>query len=498
MFRRCTESLHDVVNIPAIANVKSVTSPFLAELENRVRYELECLSYPDRDWLPVQIHAGQPVLDVLIVGGGQSGISIAFALLRERVTNILVIERAAPGSAGPWTSFARMDTLRTPKQVTGPDLGIASLSVQAWYEARFGKDEWRRLERIPRVHWQDYLTWLQRMTSVPVRHATEVFDIVPLEDELFAVDLGQTGGRPESRLLARRLVLATGSDGNGCWQTPAEIASALPRKVYAHTAEAIDFTKLAGRRVAVLGAGASAFDNAALALEQGAHVRLFARRRHIPRINPYRWMEYAGFFRHFADLDDAVRWKLMKMVFDMNQPPPQDTYNKCMQFPKFKIHLESPLRSIAHHDGCIHLTTPSGTAEFDFLIVGTGVTIDLAARPELAHLERAMARWRDRYQPPPGETHPVLANFPYLGRHFEHIEKERGQAPFLGHVFNYSYGAMLSLGLSAGISGLKYGVPRLLDGITRSLFVERADYFLESLAQYDEPELIADVEPQAP
>jgi hypothetical protein len=55
-----------------------------------------------------------------------------------------------------------------------------------------------------------------------------------------------------------------------------EFVAALPKPLRAHAAGAIDFAALAGRVVAVLGACAFAFDNAATALEPGAaEVHLF-------------------------------------------------------------------------------------------------------------------------------------------------------------------------------------------------------------------------------
>src|ERR1700753_2593463 len=121
-----------------------------AELERRVRFELDCLGYPARPWTMPGARDGEPVHDVIIVGGGQSGVSIAFRLLRERITNVRVLDRNPVGFEGPWLTFARMHTLRTPKTVTGPDLGIASLSARAWWEARFGEESWEGLNKIPR------------------------------------------------------------------------------------------------------------------------------------------------------------------------------------------------------------------------------------------------------------------------------------------------------------------------------------------------------------
>jgi cation diffusion facilitator CzcD-associated flavoprotein CzcO len=53
----------------------------------------------------------------------------------------------------------------------------------------------------------------------------------------------------------------------------------LPTTLVAHTGHRIDFAALAGKSVAVLGAGASALDAAGTALEAGAaQVHLFVRR----------------------------------------------------------------------------------------------------------------------------------------------------------------------------------------------------------------------------
>lgn len=62
--------------------------------------------------------------------------------------------------------------------------------------------------------------------------------------------------------------------------------------------------------------GASAFDNAQHALGRGAgEVHVFVRRAELPRVNPIRKMESAGFMKHFADLDDARKCGLCGFVW---------------------------------------------------------------------------------------------------------------------------------------------------------------------------------------
>ncbi len=108
----------------------------------------------------------------MVVGGGQSGLAIASGLLRAQVSNILVVDRAPSGQEGPWLSYARMHTLRSPKDYTGPDLDLPSLGYQAWHEARYGAVDWQSLQQIARPDWAAYLDWVRETVGIPVRNQT--------------------------------------------------------------------------------------------------------------------------------------------------------------------------------------------------------------------------------------------------------------------------------------------------------------------------------------
>ena len=141
----------------------------LLKLEKRIAHDLSIISYPVNGWIPSKFdEQGKRVLDVLVVGGGQGGLAIAFQLLRERVQNIQVIDSAEAGQEGPWLNYARMPTLRSPKEVNGPDLNIPSLTFQAWYEAQFGKLSWKKLNKIPTGLLVNYLKWFRKVLSFPV------------------------------------------------------------------------------------------------------------------------------------------------------------------------------------------------------------------------------------------------------------------------------------------------------------------------------------------
>ena len=74
----------------------------LTKLEAEIRADLAMIAHPCAEWLePKTGPDGKPALDVLVIGAGQSGIAIGFGLMRSRVSNILLIDRAEEGKEGP-------------------------------------------------------------------------------------------------------------------------------------------------------------------------------------------------------------------------------------------------------------------------------------------------------------------------------------------------------------------------------------------------------------
>jgi len=64
----------------------------VTRLSARVRRELTYLGYPSREWTVPRFRDGARVLDVLIVGGGQSGLAIGFHLRREQITKFRIVD----------------------------------------------------------------------------------------------------------------------------------------------------------------------------------------------------------------------------------------------------------------------------------------------------------------------------------------------------------------------------------------------------------------------
>lgn len=461
----------------------------LAALEACVRRDLDLIKYPEPQWVPPRTTPrGEAVYDVLIVGAGQGGQAIATQLLRERVNNILIIDRAPRGAEGPWRSFARMQTLRTWKTVTGPDLGLPSLTFQSWFEAQRGAAAFAALNKIAKEDWHDYLLWLRDILGLPVRNDVALQRIEPQPRlDLFSVHVLDRG---VARIwYARKIVLAMGIEKSGYWWMPEHVA-ALPERFRAHAADAIDYTQLRGRRVAVLGAGASAFDNAATALEAGAHeVRVCCRRAELQRVQPYKAISFPGFLRHFHTLDDATRWRFMVHLLDLREALPIETWNRVTRQPNFQLHTSSPWERVEVIDDAVRVHTPRGTFDADFLICGTGFEMAVSRRAELAGFAGHIACWGDKFAPPADLQRPRLARYPYLDSGFAFTEITPGAAPFLRDIHCFDFGTMMSAGPSgASINGMKFAVPRLVERITRDLFTADIDAHYANLLAYHTPE----------
>ncbi len=460
----------------------------LEALSRRVHDELALFEYPTKDWVTsLRGPHGETVHNVVVIGGGQTGLGIAFGLQRERIGSVVVLDENPEGQEGPWVTFARMITLRTLKFLTGPDLGLPSLTFRAWHEAQYGKHSWEALVRIHKDEWMRYLVWFRDTQHLPVRNDVRLEAVEPRGD-LLALHL-LNGGKREIAL-TRKLVLATGIEGAGVRRVPRFVRDKLPHNAWAHTSDAIDFASLAGRRVAVIGGGASAFDNAATALEHGAAwVDVFIRRPDLPVANSYRALESAGFWRNFGDMPDAHRWRFMCHLLSLPMPPPQDTLQRTLNHANVALHFSSPVLDAETANGGVRLRTLKAWHAADFLILGTGFAVDLHARPEFAGLAEHVALWGDRYTPPPEEANEAAARYPYVGPHFELLEKRPGSLPALRNVHLFNAGSLVSMGpVAGGLNGMPFGIPRLLAGLSHDLFRAELDGLFTEFASYDEPD----------
>ena len=465
----------------------------LARLAQEARADLARLNFPINNWVPpTRAPDGSPVLDVLVAGAGMCGQTAAYALLREGITNLRVVDRAIRGEEGPWGTYARMLTLRSPKHLTGPDLGVPALTFRAWYEAQHGDAGWAALHKVGRLDWRDYLLWVRDTVGLPVENGTS---LLAIEDEGPLLRARLRSARGEQTVWARKIVLALGRDGSGAPRWPEfpslrrEDPSAAGRVF--HSADAIDFAAWRGRRVGVLGAGASAFDNAACALEAGAQVDLFARRPYLPQVNKSKWTSFAGFFRGYEALDDARKWRFYTYIFDEQVPPPWETVRRCDAHASFRLRLATPWLDVRVEQAGVVVTTPQGRERFDAVVFGTGFDVDLLDRTELARYTGAIDTWANHVSAEEAKRHPEPARFPYLGSGFELRASGEAHRAALSRLHLFNWGSTMSHGALAGdIPGLAIGAGRLAQSIARDLFVADADLHWERLQALEEPELL--------
>ena len=475
----------------------------LRALESRVAHDLACLNYPPANWVPArQGPHGEPLLDVLVAGAGMCGQTVAYALRREGVLHQRVIDARTRGLEGPWATHARMEMLRSPKHLTGPDLGVPSLTFRAWYEARFGEEAWQTLHKVWRLDWRDYLLWVRERVGVTVEQGVRLMGVEPAGPRSVCVTLDSLPGQGGPiQVHVRKLVLALGREGSGGPRKPSfesldVSAPAACARVF-HSSDTVPFDTLVGARIGILGVGASAFDNAGLALESGAAaVTVFARRPLLPQVNKSKWTSFAGFFRGYPSLPDSRRLDFYRHVFEEQVPPPHESVLRCDRHAGFALLLGEPWLDVAPDAQGVTVTTPTGTHRFDAVILATGFDVDLIDRRELGELAQHVRTWSDRRTVGAGDPTPLdmeLGRFPDLSEGFAlqpraHTPPDLAAA--LGRIHLFNWGSTISHGAVAGdIPGLSPGALRLSAAIARDLFVEDADLHEARMHAHDEAEL---------
>jgi cation diffusion facilitator CzcD-associated flavoprotein CzcO len=429
---------------------------------------------PDPDnWVPDRADIDH---NVVIVGGGQTGAAFAFALRRAGIGKVSVIDAAADeASAGVWLNRARMNKLRTPKTLTGPELSVAGLSFQAWFEARWGAAAYADIDRIPRARWAEYLGWYRHFLKIPIRYGTRLTRIEPVGSH-FRLRLLNAAG-DEHIETARKVILCNGVAGNGAAQIPAVLHENLPRSLYAHTSEAIDFKGLKGKVIAVIGGAASAFDAAATALEAGAaQVHLFVRRTAIPAVPITRTRAYPGAYDNYPALPDALRWRQALRFRQAGSTPPVDAVERVTKHPNFHLHFGAAWSHASAEGGRIAARVGNEQFQFDFAIAGTGYLVDPAVRPELSAVSKDIRLWRDQYVPADNERDDYLGAHPYLGAALEYLEKIPGTAPHLANLHVYNPAVLVSFGVPVGdVPSMKRDIPAVVSRISRDLFLADID-----------------------
>jgi len=464
--------------IPARARSADAPPPDAAELlKVQTQRALRWAGKPPADWVRSREGVDH---NVVIVGGGQSGLGIAYGLRRKGIGRVSVIDRCEPGQAGIWRSIARMHQLRSSKMLPGPGLGNPELVFRAWYETLNGAAAFDALDRIPRLVWADYLSWFEQVTEAAVRYRTRLLGIEPAGD-ILRLHLESDGAQRTET--THKLVLANGFKGAGGVSVPA-VLRGLPAGLWSHTDSPLDFTRLSGKVVGVIGAGASAFDAAATALEQGAkEVHLYTRRPYVDYPAPGSTQPpgppgdrgHATVLELAGELPDEVRWRDWRARENSVATVPLDSLARAVDLKNFHLHLASELTDVAAGRGGVTARLSGKKLRFDHVIAGTGYRVDLSAQPELAAIQPDIALWKDRYRPPAGEEDSVMGLYPYLGSGFQFLPQQDARAEHLRNIHCFNIAASASFGTLVGDIPSVPQQSRLVGAITRDFLLDGVD-----------------------
>ncbi len=454
----------------------------LHRLTAAIYADLDILNYPSKTW---DYSRDRGVLEVAILGAGHCGKSAAFGLRRHGIERVRIFDRAQAGCEGPWRSHARNATLRTPKQVTGGlEWGIANLHFSRWCSARYGEAYWQRIRYIPRLFWADYLDWYGKILDLPIQNDTNIQNITWNKEEqcfwLEAIHQGEL-----ERYKARFLVFATGMECAGGKNVPRLVSENLPEHCYHHTMDSIDFSAFAGKRIVVVGGGASAFDNALLMLKAGAQsVDIVVRRKSLTDLNRIRWSEWNGYHRHYIDLPDEKKWAYSLAEFRLGQLPPSHTYYQAISQSRLTLYTDAAIKALSYQDREIVGTYGDSTLHHDAMVCGTGFVTSLDRQLELRSLAPHISRWQAHFTPAPGEEHAEMSQYPYLGKSLE-FTPTSSEHDYLRRCYYLSSGGALLSGFRAHLSGLQFALPRVAYDIGRRLFIEHQDDIWDSFNAYD-------------
>ena len=438
----------------------------LTTLRAQARDDIRILEFPKKD-LPFEREPG--VLDVAIIGGGQTGLCVSFGLMRFGLRNTKIFDQQPRGRQGPWRSYARNHLLRTKKEHTGGlDWGIPSLHFIRWSEARYGAEYYERIQKIPRAVWADYLDWYVETVNLPTAYETTVHS-VNWDEKRRGFELETSGGKVKANFV----VVCTGIESGGKHRFPRIVEERLPKHVYSHTMMEPTVDHLRGRDVVVIGGGASAFDWANAVLAAGANsVDLMVRRPGLPTAHRVCWgSRWIGYHRNYIDLPDEMKWAYSLADLDLGVPPPRDTYYESALNPRFKILGNAGIDDLSYRDGKILGTYGGSVFEHDYMICGTGSNNSIFGQRELQPLLQYIQTWKDVYRPADGRTHPELELSPYLGKSLQFKPKDPENS-FVERIYYLCSGVAHLSGFRCNLSAIQFVAHRVCNDISRHIFLD--------------------------
>lgn len=458
----------------------------LEELERALKLDLaQKRFFSNQSWVyPRKTNHGKLEQDVIIVGAGQSGLSLFYNLKLRGVNRITIIDKQEKGKPGPWSSIARMKQLRTPKTLVGPESGNPLLSYLFWFCSKYSKAEYDTYDFIPLHYWVEYLDWFTHVLAVDIVSGVNVTSIDWCDsNSSIRVD---TDSNEIQSLYTKKVCLATGITGAGAWLPPKSYIENIPRESYACSWEQINFKKLKGKRIAVIGSGASAFDNAIESIKGSCHSIVMYSRSKLPKKSTFfeLWkgrddselypelssQSPADMLKTIVDhnhfLTDEKRIKLLKLLFKDGRSASTPDYLKGLEH-KGKIFLldGEPITAIhaQKSTGVIKVISKSGEREFDFVIFATGPVPGLQHKAELSNIKDKILTWQQDSNL--NEQFHKVNSLPRLSSTYHFLAKESSYK-YVEHIYSFADFVQKV----SGIHGVAEASSQISQDISKKLF----------------------------
>jgi FAD-dependent urate hydroxylase len=321
-------------------------------------------------------------VDVAVLGAGPHGLSAAVHLRRAGIS-----AQVFGDPMSFWRTMPEGLMLRSNMSGTNMVEPQGPLSLRA-YMASAGIE---LTYPVPLEKFIDYGTWVQR-TAVPDLDARAIAR-VERTGPGFALSLADG-----DQLSARHVVIAAGI---ALFAHVPSVFDRLPQEVASHTARHSDLAPFAGRTVAVVGGGQSAFESAALLQEHGAETEVFVRSHRVVwlrRRSPKRMMGLVGDIV-YAPTDVGPMWySRLVAAPDVFRRLPRDVQNRiaqrsirpaCAHFVRKRlapitVTMNAEVLRAGLSGDRVRLILKNGTErEVDHVMLGTGYRVDVARYPFL-------------------------------------------------------------------------------------------------------------------
>jgi FAD-dependent urate hydroxylase len=327
------------------------------------------------------------VTDTLIIGAGPFGLSIS-AHLRELGVDHVIVGKTMDTwrSHMPAGMCLKSEPYASVIAAPKPGYDIAA------YSAAHGFDYVDRIRPVPLERFLGYSGWFAEQLVPDVRDLTVTK--VTAHDGGFKVEFADA-----ESMVARQVVVATGVLPHR--YLPDEL-SKLSSDLVTHAADHKSLAPFQGRRVAVIGAGQSALETAALLHEQGATVQLIARGPALKFVspNPEQVTAAGQVLRPVTQLCEGWLCVFANSpgIFRLLPESRRVTYARTFLGPSGSWWLrdrvegvvdaltDTRIRAAAPQGGGVRLTLDGTvkTLDVDHVIAGTGFHVDVAQLPFLS------------------------------------------------------------------------------------------------------------------